>query len=155
MSIGSTINSKLGRFFRHQLSRSFANMRSSIVLLILVVGACEAKVFPFIHEEFESCVKPEDDGGYFDFSNFLLVATSDTAIFANGSIEFTREVKSPWKSVFFSEKYDKGSWYQTGPTKRIEDFCHSIQSPFEVWYPVTSTFNPKNCPFPAGVSHRF
>lgn len=130
-------------------------MRSSTLRLLLVVVICEAKIFPFIHEDFESCVEPEDDGGYFDYSNFQLVATSDTEIYANGSVEFVKEVKSPWKANFYNEKYDKGSWYRTGPTKRIDDFCHTIQSPLEVWYPVTRLFNHKNCPFPAGVSQRF
>lgn len=123
-----------------------------LVFVLFANKFCHPKVIPIINEEFESCIDPEENAGKFDLSQLEFIAETDTNVFMNGSWNFLKEVKSPWVSTVFAERYERGQWNVEKLHKRIPDFCDSIQSDQEPWYHVTKHFEPKNCPFPAGVS---
>lgn len=122
------------------------------LLIVLILNFASAKVVPIIYEKFEMCVEPENRAGKFDFSQLEYIAESDTVVFANGTWKFLEEVKSPWKATLFTEKFIRGQWSVEAFFKKIDDFCKVIQDPTQPWYPVTSKFEHKKCPFPAGVS---
>lgn len=121
------------------------------IFVFTVVNLSEPKVIPIIYEEFEKCVEPEETAGKFDFSELEIIAESDTKVYFNGSWNFLKQVKSPWAVLFSTEKYERGVWNPGPLSKKIKDFCKSIQSQSEPWYSVTRHFEPKNCPFAAGV----
>lgn len=126
--------------------RNFTKL-SFFALLIV----CEAKIVAFIHEGLEDCTEPGEDPHMFDVSTLKLIATSDSEIYLNGTWKFLKETKSVWLIDIYTEKYGKGSWYRTGVSKKVPDFCNSVQSRLESWYFATKEFTHKNCPFPAGV----
>lgn len=120
-------------------------------VLITIVKLCSSKIVVTIYEDYEVCVEPEESAGKFDFSELEIFAESDTKVFLNGSWNFLKEVKSPWPSTIFTERYDRGQWNIELVSKKIPDFCEVIQNPNEPWYEMTSQFEHKHCPFPAGV----
>lgn len=126
-------------------------MKSLKVLLLTSVVISNAKVIPIIYEDFEICTEEGESAGKFDFTELEIFAESDTDVYLNGTWSFLKEVKSPWTTVIFAEKYIKSQW-NVELQKKIPDFCEVIQSATEPWYHVTSKFEPKECPFPAGVS---
>lgn len=135
--------------FLYKLSRMCLLIKTSLLLFFLKY--CSSKVIPIIYEEYEECVKPEEKAGKFDFSELEIIAESDTHVYMNGSWNFIEEVKSPWTAIIFMERYERSQWILEALYKKVPDFCKSIQDPEETWYHVTSHFEPKNCPFPAGV----
>lgn len=48
------------------------------------------------------------------------------------------------------EKFDRGQWNTAIIDRRVPDFCAEIQNPAMPWYFLTSQFQHKQCPFPAG-----
>lgn len=125
-----------------------------IQALIFFMGFnfCFSKLIPIIYEELEYCVEPKNNARMFDFSQLEIFAETDTNVFLNGTWKFLKEVKSPWISNVFTERYERGQWNVELMNRRIPDFCESIQTKTEIWYHVTQYFEPKTCPFPAGVS---
>lgn len=122
------------------------------LLLAVAVRLSFGKIVPIIYEDFEICVKPEERAGKFDFSELHYIAESDTVVYVNGSWNIMEEVKSPWKTEMYTERFIRGQWVGEAFYKKIDDFCAVIQEPLQPWYKVTRKFKPKNCPFPAGVS---
>jgi hypothetical protein len=104
------------------------------------------------YEKFEICVDTEELAGVLDFSEFQIIAESDTDVYLNGSLNFVKEVEAPWKAKIFTEKFDRNEWHIKALDKKISDFCESIRDEKEPWYFVTSKFEPNECPFAAGVS---
>lgn len=123
-----------------------------LTFALFAVNFCDFKLIPIIYEDFEICVTPEENAGKFDYSELEIIAETDTKVYMNGSWKFLKEVKSPWTSVVFTEKYERGKWNVEMFYKRIPNFCESIQKETEPWYHITKHFEPKSCPFPAGVS---
>lgn len=70
-------------------------------------------------------------------------------------MKYLKEVKSPWSSHYFIEKYERSKWHKAVVDRKIADFCIGLQNPTEPWYRFTSTFNKKNCPFEAGHVENF
>jgi hypothetical protein len=127
----------------------------SVLRLFLLIGAATTsfgKVMPVVYEGFEICVEPEDRAGVFDFSDIEIFAESDTDMFVNGTWKFLKTVKSPWKWIIFTEKFERNQWNVEAFNRVIPDFCQVIQNQNEPWHFVTKNFKHKNCPFPAGVS---
>lgn len=120
------------------------------IVNFLIVGCI--KVIPIIYEDHELCVEPENNAGKFDWSNMEIIAESDTAVFLNGSLHILKKVDSPWKSTVFTERFLRGKWNVEALHKKIPDFCAVLQDPLTSWYHITSQWNPKNCPYEAGVS---
>lgn len=67
-----------------------------------------------------------------------------------GEVRFLREVKSPWNAHVYIEKFDRGQWNINLIDRRVVDFCAELQNPAMPWYFLTSQFQHKQCPFPAG-----
>lgn len=133
--------------------RKFTMLTIKKLLAVLsIISVCSAKVVPIFYEDYEFCVTPEENAGKFDFSQMEILAETDTEVYLNGSWNFVKEVKSPWKAKFFLERHDRGEWNVDAIYKDMNDLCESIQGPSEPWYYITSKFEHKNCPFPAGVS---
>lgn len=123
-----------------------------LITFLIAVNFCRCKVIPIVYEDFEICVEPENNAGKFDFSQLEIFAESDTKVYVNGSWTFLEEVKSPWTATIFTERYERGQWNVEALHKRFPDYCDAIQKETEPWYRITSKFEPKSCPFPAGVS---
>lgn len=123
----------------------------SFVVFFVSFLLANAKLIPIVYEDIEFCAKEGEDAKMFDYSHLEIFAESDTKVYLNGSWIVLKEIKSPWKVTFFAEKYIRSQWNMEMFNKKIPDFCKVIQSPLELWYHVTSKFNHKNCPFPAGV----
>lgn len=56
---------------------------------------------------------------------------------------------------FYLEKFDRGAWNVAYFDSRYPDVCQGLQNPASIWYPMTSKFKKKNCPFPAGHVETF
>lgn len=129
----------------------FGNMRAFLLLITVWINWSCAKVVPIIYEDYELCVEPEKRAGKFDFSELEIYAESDTNVVLNGTWTFLKEVKSPWTSIVYTERFDRGQWNTELMHSKIPDFCADIQNPTKPWYFITSKYEPKYCPFPAGV----
>lgn len=127
-----------------------------LFLLTILLVSFEAKIVMIVNEEYEKCMKPEQEAGKFDFSKFEIVATSETEVAYNGTAKVLKRIASPWRLKVFSEKYTRGSWQQTGMLRDMEDFCPKFGSPLEVWHPFMRKYmNPRTCPIDAGVGDPF
>lgn len=62
---------------------------------------------------------------------------------------------APWKGYFFFEKFDRLKWHRGLIERRIPDLCANFASKDEPWYPLTSHFKHKGCPFEAGFVQNF
>jgi len=123
-----------------------------VPVITLLIGATQSRIIPIIYEDYEFCVNETFNAGKFDFSELEFMAESDDHVYVNGSWKFVKEVHAPWTATIFTEKYDRSQWVIDTLYKRIPDFCAVVQDPLQPWYPLTSHFEHKNCPFPAGVS---
>jgi hypothetical protein len=63
-----------------------------------------------------------------------------------------KEIKSPWNSIVFAEKFDRDQWNVDSLYKRYPDFCKNLKNPLEPFHFLTKNLDKKSCPFPAGVS---
>lgn len=126
----------------------------NLLLLSIFVQFSVSKILIIIYEDYEVCVEPEQHAGKLDFSELEIFAESDTKVYLNGSLIFMQDIDAPWRWYVFTERFDRDKWHIDTFTKRIPDFCKSIQNPLEPWYFMTSKLEHKNCPFPAGVTFR-
>lgn len=55
-----------------------------------------------------------------------------------------------WK--FTTLRLQRGNWVPGIIAKDVRNFCRSILSPLEPWYPITRLMKRHHCPFPNGVS---
>lgn len=124
-----------------------------LLIALITVNSCGAKIVPIVYEDFEECVETEEKAGKFDYSEMEIIAESDYHVCLNGTLVILDEVKSPWKVTLFAERLRGNKWVVDSIHRRVPDFCTSIQSITEPWYHVTSKFDPKNCPFPRNVSY--
>lgn len=125
---------------------------SVLITLVLLAGFCRGKIVPYITEGYEMCAEPDMRASKLDYSGLEIIAESDDEVYLNGNITVLKEIKSPWKALFFLERFHRGKWNMEMIKKSVPDFCATIQSKKEAWYFITSKFEHKNCPFPAGVS---
>jgi len=123
-----------------------------LFITLLLFSLAHAKVVVILYEELEICVPPEERAHRFDLSGLELIAESDTQVYLNGSWKFVRDVNGPWESHFYGERYDRNEWSLYVINRHIPDICAVMQNPTEIWYQITKTFEPKTCPYPAGVS---
>uniref|UniRef100_A0A336LST0 CSON003010 protein n=1 Tax=Culicoides sonorensis TaxID=179676 RepID=A0A336LST0_CULSO len=106
---------------------------------------------PIMEEDFESCTS---DKKYHraDLTNFKLITGKDR-VYANGTVKFLKDIKSPWKVNFTTERMMNGVW-QKGDVKRVmDDFCISKKNPSEPSYIVSKYI--KDCPIKAGDIQEF
>lgn len=84
--------------------------------------------------------------------NLEFIMDDDDNLYVNGTYLFHREIKK-WPVKFYTMKLSEGNWI-SGPFQRtVNDFCKSIHSPIEIWYPLFKTFN--GCPIKKGVRRSF
>lgn len=122
----------------------------SLQTIVLV----SAKVYPIVEDRLELCTKPEDRAGKLDYSGLEIVLLSHEEAFLNGTLKFLKQVKSPWKSGVFVERFHRGKWNIEAFNKKNEDFCVSLRNPLEPFYYITSRYISQKCPIPAGVRFR-
>lgn len=123
---------------------------SFVISALILCDFAMGKMQVMIDETFENCTESGAASGAFDFSKFELIAETDTAIYANGSIKFAREIKSPLKLRLFTEKFDRGQWNIMVYDKTLPNFCQSMHDPKEIMYKFFKHCPP--CPYAAGVS---
>lgn len=114
-------------------------------LFCFVVGKMEI----IIDEKIDNCTKPYEIAEVWDFSNFELIAESDTEVYANGSVKFLKDVDGRWAANIFAEKFYRGQWNIYAFDKKVPDFCASKHNPAELWYKYFKDTKP--CPLKAGV----
>lgn len=102
-----------------------------------------------LDETIENCTKP-GIGGAMDFSEFELIAESDTVIYLNGKIKFLKNGANPFKIYVYAEKFERGKWNVQAVERTYPDFRESINSPKEVSFNYFQ--NCSKCPFQAGES---
>lgn len=124
-----------------------------IILLPLLATSTVGKMDFYIDEAIEVCVKPADAANRIDISQLELIATSDTEMVINGSVNILKHVEAPWKAYVFTEKFDRGHWNLYAYERRIDDFCSNIHKQTETWYQYTKDL--KGCPLEPGVSKKF
>lgn len=124
---------------------------SVIILSLQLFVLASAKVYPIVEDRLELCTKPEERAGKLDYSGLEIVLLSHEEAFLNGTIKFLKQVKSPWKSGVFLERFDRGKWNIEAINKKNADFCVSMRNPLEPFYYITSRYLPQKCPIPAGV----
>ena len=121
-----------------------------IILSIFLPNFTTGRMKVMIDERVENCTTPGVQSGLFDFSSFELIAESDTEIYANGSIKYLKELKSPLKVHVYTEKFDRGKWNVMAYDKHQSDFCrvmHDLKEPSYKFFKDC----PK-CPIKPGVS---
>lgn len=152
--IDVTINSNFYLPADDKLVRAF-NLKmppaKALVLFLLLIDCSDSKVLIIIYEDYERCVEPEEEAGKLDFSDLHIIALSDTKVYLNGSVKFLKDINAPWRIFAFGERFIRNKWLMDSIHRKVSDLCQSIQSPLEPWYFITSKFEHKNCPFPAGV----
>lgn len=68
---------------------------------------------------------------YFDSSGVRITALNDTFMVINGKLKILKKISSPWQSVFYGERYDRGQWNLMFQRK-FTDFCFHILNPVEL-----------------------
>lgn len=122
------------------------------LILKLFFSIALGKMEIVLDEKLEKCVDAKDDAGFYDMSEFEIVAESDTKVFLNGSIKFLRNVEAPWSVHIFAEKFNRGQWNVYAIDKTVPDFCSVMHRPSEPWYLYLKDFG--GCPIKAGVSYK-
>lgn len=136
-------------FFVQRLTAMKFVLKITIFSIILFNYAmCKMKVM--IDERTEKCTKPGFKSGLFDFSSFELIAETDTAIHANGSIKISQGWQSPLRVHVYFEKFDRGKWSVMAYDKHHPDFCTVMHDPKEPSYKFFKDC--PACPAKAGVS---
>lgn len=121
------------------------------IFWLIVQRFAMGKMEVILDEKIDNCTKGQ--GGALDFSNFELIAESDTMIFANGSVKFLKTAADPFKNHAYTEKYERGQWNLQVLDKKYPDFCKTKDVPTEQAYKFFVDC-PK-CPFQAGASFNF
>lgn len=127
-----------------------SKIKSFLFVLCNFVVFCGAKLKPVYDEKIENCAEEHERAGYMDFSGLEVSYEDDTHSFLNGTWKFTHEIKAPWHLIFYTERYDRGTWYRNGVSKDIPNFCAVIHRPSEVWYNIYKTV--PGCPLAKGVN---
>lgn len=94
----------------------------------------------------------EDKSGHFNYDNLHIEIVSDTEIFLNGSVQFLKEVKSPFIVKTYAEQYVRQKWVVAMFDRKIPDFCSSMKNPAEFWYNILK--EQPGCPIQEGVSKK-
>lgn len=102
-----------------------------------------------LHETIENCAEPGEEAGVFDMTNFELIAESDTDVFINGTVKFLKEIKAPWITHAFTEKFMGGRWSLYALERKFPDFCAVMHSRTEIWYNYMKDL--PGCPLKKGV----
>ena len=124
---------------------AFHSLFLGVFLSRSVIGKMEI----IMDEKLEVCTESGVAHGL-DFSEFELIAETDTTIFANGSVKFLKNAASPFKNHAYAEKFDRGKWTPQLFDKKYTDFCEVKDNPNEPSYKFFVDCPP--CPFPAGAS---
>ncbi|XP_062542030.1 uncharacterized protein LOC134210020 [Armigeres subalbatus] len=106
----------------------------------------ESKIIPDV-QGVRPCPEYKHD---FDFSNLDYDYDDDGYLTVNGNFTFLRDIASPYPAYFHSEQMERGEWRRALIERSVPDFCAVLQSPTEIWYPITRYLNKKACPYKAG-----
>lgn len=116
-------------------------------LVFPLIHLVYAKIIPDVHD-MHGC--PGHDY-HMDFSGIEFNYEDDGYMTVNGNFTFLRDIVAPYPAYIYSERMERSEWRPAIITKSVSDFCEVLQSPSEIWYPVTKQLNQKNCPYKAGV----
>lgn len=120
----------------------------SIVLVSLCYFLAEvsSKVIPIINEEFEDC---GTEDRYFGI-DVELVTWNDTMTIANGTVTTLTEFTNGVKAGGYCEQFLRGGWVVSPLSRKIDNFCTTINNPSEPWYDVMKHRDHENCPLSVG-----
>lgn len=102
------------------------------------------------YEDIRPCPWFQDIGdSYIDVSGLDVFVDDNSKGYFNGTWKFLKDVKSPWKSRYYTEQFKRAEWNIWAIDKANSDFCQSMKNPLD---PVYNIFvNQPGCPFLAGV----
>lgn len=52
----------------------------------------------------------------------------------NVSIKFPKEIKSPWRALYYAEQFIRNEWTISMVNSRISDLFMRIHNPTDLWY---------------------
>jgi hypothetical protein len=107
-----------------------------LIFLVVIIrfNVSDARYGVIISETFENCSPQKRDAKALDFSNFEVIAETDTDVYMNGSVKFRRSVGSKTGLHIFYEKFIRSQWNVEVFNANRSSFCASIQNPTEGWY---------------------
>lgn len=82
-----------------------------------------------LNEDIENC-KYNESLSYLDFSSIKFTIINDSLTVVDGKLIVTENIKRPWQSFFFGERYERGTWIRM-LQKTMPDFCNHILNPME------------------------
>lgn len=149
MKLQTVLNIKARATLTMQFKSIFKYCAVEVLLGLFLNRVVFAKMEIMVDESLQNCTKP-GTGGALDFSEFELIAESDTVLYMNGSVKFLKTAALPFKNYVYAEKFERGQWTLQAFERKYPDFCNVKNDPKEVAY---SYFRvcPK-CPFEAGES---
>lgn len=121
-----------------------------VFFCVFLHTAAGASIKVLVDDVIENCSTTETEAGFYSLDNLEIVIESDTDIFINGTIDFFKNVQTPWKARFYSEKYDRDQWLPAMLDTKVADFCTRIHNPKDFWY--NQLKHVKGCPIKAGVN---
>lgn len=121
---------------------------AQVFVFLALICNCSATWKFIVNEEFKDCAEEETRAGIIGF-DWEIIQEGEDVPHLNGTWTMLGDLVAPWPMNLYTMRFEQGNWVP-GPLKRnIPDFCASIHSPVEVWYPMTKKF-PK-CPWKKGV----
>lgn len=132
-------------------SAEMSTIRSFIWLLLSVVQLQAYKISVDIHE-FTDCP------GYksmIDFSTLEFGISEEGNMVFNGNFTVLTTIDSPYPLYIHSQKLERGEWRETIGFKFVKNFCQTLNSVPEFWYPVMKHLKKQSCPIEKGVRAQF
>ncbi|XP_062551779.1 uncharacterized protein LOC134217039 [Armigeres subalbatus] len=120
------------------------NLKAFIILMM--ISSLDSRITVDL-QEMHGCPGHSYD---IDFSNVEFDFDYDGYLIVSGNFTFLKDVVEPYAAYFHSDHMERGEWRPAIIHKNVPDFCAVIQSPLEVWYPVTQHLSKKRCPYKAG-----
>lgn len=137
----SLMSSSFQLVFFELLTMKLPNFIVFIVGTVCLGGCCLGKILPLIDETFENCASPEEDARALDFSNFEIVAETDTNVYTNGTVKVLIDFGKKLPFRVYAEKLQRdGKWMIDSLDIKRSDFCASLYDPAEFWYWKTKGF---------------
>ncbi|XP_062551775.1 uncharacterized protein LOC134217035 [Armigeres subalbatus] len=90
-----------------------------------------------------------------DFSNLDFILNNDGDIIINGSFTVLKDVTDPLPMYLYSKRFERGEWREGFGSRHVENFCQTLNTKTEIWYPVMKYLRKQSCPFPKGYVAKF
>lgn len=110
-------------------------MRKIKILFVLpcLLSFCEGRIVPIVDEKFDVCTPPNESAEKLDYSGMELIAEDDYNVYLNGTLRVLNDMNGPIKTIFYTEKFDRGQWHKFGLLKKMDDWCPKMMDPLESW----------------------